>query len=511
MVHLAIGACLVDQVDGLIGQETLVDILRAGGNGKLQSLIRIVHAMKLLIALLQLFQDLEGLLRRGLCDVDLLEASHQTSRLREMTVVFLVGRRTDKADLGGFEVGLEHVRGIHRALAVAACPHEVVDLVDVDDVIVRFADDAVHHLLDALLEVTAELRASQKRTQVELVYLTAFQTFRHLIVVGVDPRSKAIDDGSLSHARLSDMQGVVLLLATEHLDGAQQFVLPADEGIVQHVGIVQTGHHLAPGLLVLLFLRIAAIAHLVVVCLIASHQHAQELTLPVTQQVPQQIGGIRLLEVEDAPHDMRHVDILRARVLHCLVGGEQGCAQLFAGADHIVAHILGHALHLLEIVLQTFVHDVQVDPAVDERLVELILPEQGVDEVFGRGELVAVFLCRRVHVLKGLVHLLCIVDIHIVSLFFGFVGQAQGETLVAGHLRGLVHFRHSDVVRVDAHHRLVGVVHHEHEGLGIGLALEKHHPEHLHHKLHRGEVVVVDGHLVAARLVEVHALPFLDA
>ena len=31
---------------------------------------------------------------------------------------------------------------------------------------------------------------------------------------------------------------------------------------------------------------------------------------------------------------------------------------------------------------------------------------------------------RRVHVLKGLVHLLCIVDIHILSLFFRFVSQS---------------------------------------------------------------------------------------
>ena len=118
------------------------------------------------------------------------------------------------------------------------------------------------------------------------------------------------------------MQGVVLLLATEHLDGAQQFFFSTDEGIVQHIGIVQTGHHLAPGFLVLSFLRIVAIAHLIVVVFITGHQLAHEVALPVAQQVLQQIGGIRLLEAEDAFHDMRHVDILCAGVLYCLVGGE---------------------------------------------------------------------------------------------------------------------------------------------------------------------------------------------
>ena len=157
------------------------------------------------------------------------------------------------------------------------------------------------------------------------------------------------------------------------------------------------------------------------------------------------------------------------------------------------------------------VYDVQVDVAVNQRHIELILLEQGIDEMLWRGELVAVFLCRLVHVLKGLVHLLGIVDIHILSLFFWFVCQSQGETLFAGHLCSLVHLRHGDVVGVDTHYGLIRMVHLQHECLGIGLALEKHHPEYLHHKLHRGEVVVVDGHLVAARLVEVYALPFPNA
>ena len=245
------------------------------------------------------------------------------------------------------------------------------------------------------------------------------------------------------------MQGIVLLLATEHLDGPQQLVFPSDQGVVQVVCVVQAGHHLAPGLLVLFrpLLQVVIVgAGLVVVIFVACHQFAHEVLLILAQQVLQQIGGIRLLQVQDAFYDMGHIDILRAGVLHDLIGSEQGCAQLFAGADHIVAHVLRHTLHLLEIVFQALVRDVQVDAPVDERLVELILLEQGKDKVLWRGELVAVFLCRRVHVVKCLVHLLCIVDLHILSLFFRFVCQSQGESLFAGHLGGLVHLRHGDVV-----------------------------------------------------------------
>ena len=196
-----------------------------------------------------------------------------------------------------------------------------MDLVDIHDVIIRLLDDAVHHLLDTLLEIPTELGASEQRAQIKLVYLTAFQTFRYLWMVGVDPCCKTIDDSRLSHTRLSDMQGIVLLLTTKHLDGPEQLFLPANQGIVQHIGLIQTGHHLAPGFLVLFCVQIFVVcAHLIMILLIARHQLAHEVLLILFQQVLQQIGGIRLFQAEDALHDMWHVDILRTRILDDLIG-----------------------------------------------------------------------------------------------------------------------------------------------------------------------------------------------
>jgi len=40
----------------------------------------------------------------------------------------------------------------------------------------------------------------------------------------------------------------------------------------------------------------------------------------------------------------------------------------------------------------------------------------------------------------------------------------------------------------------------QHQCLGLGLAFEKHHLEHLHHEIHGGEVVVVYVYFVALRL-----------
>ena len=78
-----------------------------------------------------------------------------------MTVVFLVGGGADKADRASLEVGLQHVRGIHRALASGTSAHEGVDLVDIHDITVALFLNAVHDLFDAVFEVATILRASE--------------------------------------------------------------------------------------------------------------------------------------------------------------------------------------------------------------------------------------------------------------------------------------------------------------------------------------------------------------
>ena len=56
-MYLTIGTSLVNQVDGLVRQKTLVDILGAGTHSKVEGLVGIIHTMKLLVVLFQLFQD----------------------------------------------------------------------------------------------------------------------------------------------------------------------------------------------------------------------------------------------------------------------------------------------------------------------------------------------------------------------------------------------------------------------------------------------------------------------
>ncbi len=84
-------------------------------------------------------------------------------------------------------------------------------------------------LLEPLLEIAAELRAGQERAHVQRVDAIAAERLGHLAVH--DHLGEPLGDGRLADARLADVDGVVLQPAAEHLDGALEDLLAADERV----------------------------------------------------------------------------------------------------------------------------------------------------------------------------------------------------------------------------------------------------------------------------------------
>ena len=150
-----------------------------------------------------------GFIDSRLRNVNLLEPSNHTLRTREVTVIFLVGRRADKADGACFQIGFQHVRGVHGSLASGTGSHQCMYLVDIDDVVVALLLHAIHNHLDAVFEVATILRASHQRSHVKLVYLAAHQSFGHLSFFYHPCQSP--HEGCLAHARLSHVQRIVLV------------------------------------------------------------------------------------------------------------------------------------------------------------------------------------------------------------------------------------------------------------------------------------------------------------
>ena len=79
------------------------------------------------------------------------------------------GRRADEAQLAAGEHRLEHVAGVHRALAGGAGTDDRVQLVDEGDDLAVGCLDLVEHGLEPLLELAAVLRPGEHGAEVERV------------------------------------------------------------------------------------------------------------------------------------------------------------------------------------------------------------------------------------------------------------------------------------------------------------------------------------------------------
>ena len=222
------GAGLVDHVDRLVGQVTVVDEARGElGRGR-QRRRRVLDAVVLLEARLQALQDLDGLGDRRLRHVDLLEAPRQRVVLLEDLPVLVVGRRADALQRAGRQRGLQQVGRVERAARRRAGADDRVDLVDEQDRL-RVLGELLQHRLQALLEIAAVFRAGEQRAHVERVDLVVLQELGH--VAFVDAAREALGDRRLADAGLADQQRIVLAPAAQHLDHALELVRAADQRI----------------------------------------------------------------------------------------------------------------------------------------------------------------------------------------------------------------------------------------------------------------------------------------
>ncbi len=180
-----------------------------------------------LVAIAQAAQDLHRLVDRRLLDAHLLEAALERGVALQVLPVLVERRRADRLDLSACERGLEDRRGVDGALG-GARTDEVVQLVDEQDDVAALGD-LLHHLLQALLELSAVLRAGHERGQVERVDLLALEDLGHL--ARGDARREPLDDGGLADAGLADQHRVVLLAAREDLHHALDLGLPTDDGV----------------------------------------------------------------------------------------------------------------------------------------------------------------------------------------------------------------------------------------------------------------------------------------
>ena len=160
-LHLDARTRLVDQVDGLVRQETIGDVaVRELGRGD-DCRVGDLHAVVHLVLLLQAAQDGDGRLDARLLDQHFLEAPLECRIFLYIFPIFVQRGGADAMQLAARERGLEHVAGVHRAFGLAGA-HQHVDLVDEDDGAAFVARQLLQHRLQTLLELAAVFGAREQ-------------------------------------------------------------------------------------------------------------------------------------------------------------------------------------------------------------------------------------------------------------------------------------------------------------------------------------------------------------
>ena len=103
-----------------------------------------------------------------------------------------------------------------------------MDLVNEEDDVAASAD-LLEDLLEALFEVTAVARASDQRAHIEAVDLLVLDGFGH--VAGNDRLGKALNNGGLTNAWLTNQNRVVLRATREDLHDALHFSAAANHRV----------------------------------------------------------------------------------------------------------------------------------------------------------------------------------------------------------------------------------------------------------------------------------------
>jgi hypothetical protein len=335
-LDLDLGRGLVDQVDGLVGQEAVGDVavgqLGRGHDGRVGDLHAVVH----FVLFLQAAQDGDGGFHAGLAHDDLLEAALQRGVFLDVLAVFVQRGGAHAVQLAARERGLEHVARVHRALGLAGADHGV-QLVDEDDGLAFVLGEFVEHGLQALLEFAAELGAGQQRGHVERQHALALERIGHF--AGDDALRQAFDDGGLAHAGFADQHGVVLGAALQHLDGAADFLVAADD----RVELAQAG---ALGQVHAVFLERLALAFGIgaVHALAAAHGVDGRLERLAAQAVFLRDLADVGLAVGHGQQEEFAGDELVIALDGFLLGGLQQLAQLGADLHDVVALHLGQLL-----------------------------------------------------------------------------------------------------------------------------------------------------------------------
>src|SRR5690606_11711461 len=187
-----------------------------------------LHAVVVLVALLQSAQDVHGVFDAGFAHHDRGEPAFQRRVLFDVAPVLLHRGGADQPDLPAGQGGFEDGGGVHGALSGAG-GGDAVQFVDEDQHVVVVLLELPQQVPEPLFEFAAVLGAGHQAGHVEGDDAFAGQRPRH--VSAHDALREGFDDGGFAHTGVADEDGVVLRSPPQDFQGLFDFGLPAHHGV----------------------------------------------------------------------------------------------------------------------------------------------------------------------------------------------------------------------------------------------------------------------------------------
>ena len=222
-------ACgLVNEVDRLVGQETVGDIAVREGRGRNKGRVGNPHAVVQLILLFDAAQDRDRVFDRWLFDHQGLKPTGKGSVFLDIFAIFIERCRAHAMQLAARQRRLDQIGRIHRAVAFAGAD-ERVHFVDEQDDLASGGLDLFQDGFDSLFKLATIFRASDQRAHVQSHQLFVLKAFGHVAID--DPQGQALGNRRLADARLADQDRIVLGATRENLHGAADFLVAADDRV----------------------------------------------------------------------------------------------------------------------------------------------------------------------------------------------------------------------------------------------------------------------------------------
>ena len=186
-----------------------------------------------LVLFLDAAQDRNRVFHRRFLNDQRLEPPRQSRVFFDVFPVFVRGCGTHAMQLASRQSRLQQVRCIHRTIGLART-HKRVHLVDKQDHLTCRRGYFVQNAFQAFLKFTAILRTGNQSAHVQRQQLLVAQTFRHIAIH--DPQSQTFGNRRLPNTGIANQDRVVLCAPRQHLHGAANFLIPANDRVNLAIG-----------------------------------------------------------------------------------------------------------------------------------------------------------------------------------------------------------------------------------------------------------------------------------